>query len=501
MESLSCKLLKENNYQGYVNPSEEEKILQFGDGNFLRGFVDYFFDICCEKNSYNGKIAIVQPVSAGKHDLYEKQNGYYTLYTRGINSGVVVNDSRVITSVSRCLDFQDYSDEINRMAISDSLEYIVSNTTEAGIVFNKKCDFDDEVQTTFPSKLTKLLYKRYVAGKKGVIVLSCELIDKNGEVLLDYVIKHSEEWLLGEDFIKWLREENLFCSTLVDRIVPGAIKDPEERSKLEEKNGYADSLAVAAEVFYAWIIQGPDWLEKKLPFKKAGLAGIEVVPDIVPYKKRKVRILNGAHTGIVLGAYLAGFDIVRDCVSDPDIGKFMEKMLSKEIIPCIDMDEQNLNDFAASVKDRFLNPYIDHQLMSISINSVSKWRTRNLPSLIDYHNMHHRKVLPECLSAGLAFLLDFYGRHIKSFEGETLICSRPSGQTYGVRDDDYVLRVFYGCRDMDTVGFVNQVLGDENLWNCNLLEIPGLAEKTVENLDYIKEFGEMELFRKCVRQS
>lgn len=498
MKQLCYETLIDNNYKGYINQAKEEKILQIGDGNFLRGFVDYFFDVCCEKGVYDGRIAVVQPVSSGKHDVYSRQNGLYTLYSRGIDSGITVNNSRIISSISRCLDFVNHLDEIYRIAVSDSLEYIVSNTTEAGIVYDKSCSFNDAVPATFPAKLTKLLYKRYSAEKKGVIVLSCELIEKNGEALLDCVIRHSRDWLLGDDFINWLQNENLFCSTLVDRIVPGEIRDKNEAQKLEIENNYTDSLSVAAECFYSWIIEGPEWLEDQLPFKKAAL-DIRVVPDITPYKTRKVRILNGAHTGTVLGAYMAGFDIVRDCVSDSVISQFVEKMIKEEIVPYIDLDREELLNFADAVIERFLNPYIDHSLLSISINSISKWRTRILPSLKEFYYRHDGNVLPECLSASLAFLLDFYWMDILGKEGRKLLCRRPDGREYYVNDDEYVVNRFYNIRNIEITHMVSEILGDEMLWNCNLLEFKGLKEAVSENLSIIKNNGEMELFRKCMR--
>lgn len=218
------------------------------------------------------------------------------------------------------------------------LEYIVSNTTEAGIVYDPNSTFEQCPPHSFPAKLTKLLYERFRAGEKGVVILSCELIDNNGKELEKCVLRHIEDWKLGEAFRKWIETENMFCSTLVDRIVPGRIRDKEEAERLENENQYEDQLMDVGECFGVWIIEGPKELEERLPFKKAGL-NVHVVPDVTPYKKRKVRILNGAHTGFVLGAYLSGQNIVRDCMHNETIKGFMNKMLYDEIIPTLPLDK------------------------------------------------------------------------------------------------------------------------------------------------------------------
>ena len=387
MELLNYDVLEKSGYKGYVLKDAPIRVLQFGEGNFMRAFVDYFFDIANEKAGFNGKVALVQPIAMGLTDLVNKQEGLYTLYLRGSENGQKVDAKRVISACDCCLNPYDKAgyDKIMEIAESDDLDIIASNTTEAGIAYDPSCNFDDQPAASFPGKLTQVLYRRYKAGKKGIVVLSCELIDNNGKELLKCVNQYIDQWKLEDGFKNWVNNDNIFCSTLVDRIVPGRIRDPKEVEKLEAENGYHDELIDVGEIFGVWIIEGPEGLEDRLPFKKAGV-NVHVVPDVMPYKHRKVRILNGAHTGFVLGAYLSGQDIVRDCMQNATISGFMNKMLSDEVIPTLvdHLDENDLNQFAAAVKDRFNNPFVNHELMSISLNSTSKWKARNMPSFHQY---------------------------------------------------------------------------------------------------------------------
>ena len=372
MELLNYEVLKKSGYEGYVLESAPEKVMQFGEGNFLRAFVDYWFDVSNEKAGWNGKCVLVQPIPQGLTGLINDQEGLYTLYLRGRENGEKVDRKRVISSVSRCIN--PYEEEgfraMMELAGSDDLEYVVSNTTEAGIVYDPSCRMEDKPCSSFPGKLTQVLYTRYKAGKGGLVILSCELIDNNGKELLKCVNQYIDQWGLEDGFRKYVNEDCTFCSTLVDRIVPGRIKDEEEMARLEKENGYKDLLLDVGEVFGVWNIEGPQRLEEKLPFKAAGL-NCPVVPDVTPYKKRKVRILNGAHTGFVLGAYLGGFDIVRDCMADDTVRSYMNKMLYEEVIPTLPLDKEDLMQFAGAVQDRFNNPFVDHELMSISLNSIS----------------------------------------------------------------------------------------------------------------------------------
>ncbi|MBR6896796.1 MAG: tagaturonate reductase [Lachnospiraceae bacterium] len=486
MSKLNYEVLKNSGYDGYILKNAPVKVLQFGEGNFLRAFVDYFFDISNEKAGWNGKVALVQPIAQGLTDLINEQEGLYTLYLRGSENGQKVNRKRVISVVDKC--YNPYGDwaSVIEIAKSEDLEFIASNTTEAGIVYDAGSSMTQTPPDSFPAKLTVLLYERFRAGQKGVVVLSCELIDNNGKELEKIVKRHAEEWNLGDDFISWLEKENLFCSTLVDRIVPGRIRDPKEVAQLEKEHGYEDPLLDVGEVFGVWYIEGPEWLADKLPFKKAGV-NVHVVPEVAPYKKRKVRILNGAHTGFVLGAYLAGQDIVRDCMHNETIHGFMDKMLFDEIIPVLPLDKADCDAFAAAVTDRFNNPFVDHLLMSISLNSTSKWKARNMPSFLEYIDRFGK--LPQALTMSLAAYIAFYSNDIRRREEDGLICVRPAGNEYKVQDDAWVLDFYYERKDASAEQLVKDVLSNEKMWDRDLTKIDGLYETVLADLKLIREKG------------
>ena len=474
-------------------------MLQFGEGNFMRAFVDYFFDIANEKAGFNGKVALVQPISQGLTELVNKQEGLYTLYLRGSEKGEKVDAKRVISSCACCLNPYDKADFDKMMAIaeSDDLDIIASNTTEAGIAYDPSCNFDDQPASSFPGKLTQVLYRRYKAGKKGVVVLSCELIDNNGKELLKCVNQYIDQWKLEDGFKDYVNNDNIFCSTLVDRIVPGRIRDPKEVEKLEAENGYHDELIDVGEIFGVWIIEGPDGLEDRLPFKKAGV-NVHVVPDVMPYKHRKVRILNGAHTGFVLGAYLSGQDIVRDCMQNATIAGFMNKMLNEEVIPTLvdHLDENDLNQFAAAVKDRFNNPFVNHELMSISLNSTSKWKARNMPSFLQYIDKNGK--LPVCLTMSLAAYIAFYSNDIQELNDKGLICKRPKGNTYTVSDDRWALEFFYDHKGASEEELVKAVLGNEKMWDQDLNKIDGLTDAVTADLKKIHTDGAEAAYASCL---
>ena len=497
METLNYQVLEKSGYKGYVLKDAPEKVLQFGEGNFLRAFVDYWFDVSNEKVGWNGKCCLVQPIAPGLAKLINDQQGLYTLYLRGRQNGEKVDAKRVISSVSRCLnpyEKEDY-DAMMQVAVSDELEYIVSNTTEAGIVYDPACQQADCPPASFPAKLTQVLYARYNAKKPGVVVLSCELIDNNGKELLKCVNQYIDQWGLDDGFRKWVNEDCTFCSTLVDRIVPGRIRDAAEVARLEEENGYHDELIDVGEIFGVWNIEGPSWLEDKLPFKAAGL-NCPVVPDVTPYKKRKVRILNGAHTGFVLGAYLAGFDIVRDCMHDDVIRGFMNKMLLEEVVPILPLDQEDCKQFAAAVEDRFNNPFVNHELMSISLNSTSKWRARNMPSLLEY--VEKNRTLPTCLSMGLAAYIAFYSNDIQGLTDKGLVCKRAKGNEYTVSDDRWVLEFYNAHKDDDIPALVHAVMTNEQMWGQDLTAVPGFEQRTVENLTKIRTEGAKAAYAACL---
>ena len=498
MNTLSYSALRASGYQGYVLEDAPVRVLQFGEGNFLRAFVDYWFDLANERAGFNGKCMLVQPIKDGLSDIINRQEGLYTLYLRGTESGETVDKKRVISSVKGCLNpyVKSDFDQMMRVAELDTLEYVVSNTTEAGIVFDSSCKFDDAPASSFPGKLTQVLYTRYKAGKGGLAILSCELIDNNGKVLLDCVNKYIDLWGLDGGFRAYVNEECVFASTLVDRIVPGRVRDAEMLAKMEEDNGYHDDLIVVGEVFGVWNIEGDEALSEKLPFARAGVDNCTVVPDVTPYKKRKVRILNGAHTGTVLGAYLGGFDIVRDCMKNPLISGFMNKMLTEEILPLLPAECKNSREFAEAVKDRFNNPFIDHSLLSISLNSVSKWRARNMPSFLEYTEKNGK--LPVCLTMSLAALIAFYSSGLTSLDGEGLHATRQNGEEYVCKDDAWVLETFYALKDKKAEELVPAILSDERMWGADLNKIDGLTELILKYYKRISSAGALSALGSCI---
>ena len=497
MEQLCYETLEKAGYTGYLLKNAPERVLQFGEGNFLRAFADYWFDMANEKAGWNGKCVLVQPIAQGLTQLINRQEGLYTLYLRGRQNGEKVDAKRVISSVSRCLnpyEKQDY-DAMMDVAAGEALEYIVSNTTEAGIVYDPSCRLEDCPPASFPAKLTQVLLHRWRAGRPGVVVLSCELIDNNGKELLRCVNQYIKQWGLEEGFARWVNGDCTFCSTLVDRIVPGRIRDAAEAARLEDESGYRDALIDVGEVFGVWNIEGPEWLAEKLPFRAAGL-NCPVVPDVTPYKKRKVRILNGAHTGFVLGAYLAGYDIVRDCMQDDVILGFMNRMLHEEVIPTLPLDRQDLEAFAAAVQDRFNNPFINHELMSITLNSTSKWRARNMPSLLEYAQTAGK--LPPCLAMSFAAYIAFYSSDIQALTEQGLVCRRPKGNEYTVSDDRWLLEFYYSRRGVSDETLVHDVMTNEKMWGQDLTLVPGFEQAAAENLRRIRTEGARAAFAACL---
>ena len=323
------------------------------------------------------------------------------------------------------------------------------------------------------------------------------LIVNNGKELLKCINQYIDQWQLEDGFKKYVNEDCTFCGSLVDRIVPGRIRDEKEVAALEEKHGYADPLLDVGEVFGVWVIEGDEKLNDVLPFAKAGLKDkVFVTPDMSPYKKRKVRILNGAHTGFVLGAYLAGKNIVRECMEDDTIRGFMNKMLYDEVIPTLPLDKDDLKNFAAAVQDRFNNPFVNHELMSISLNSTSKWKARNMPSFLGY--IEEKGELPACLTMSLAAYIAFFSNDIQALTEQGLVCKRPAGNEYVVSDDRWVLE-FYEAHKADTEEeLVHAVLTNEKMWDQDMTKIAGLEQLVVDDLKKIHREGAMAAYASCL---
>lgn len=501
MQKLSYETLQNQNYNGYILKNAPEKVLQFGEGNFLRAFVDSFIDIMNEQSDFNGKVVVVQPrPKRTPHtiaDSLNAQNGLYTLYLRGFENGEKVNYKRIISCISRCLNAHSDFEDVQKCAENPDLRYIVSNTTEAGIVYDPSCQFTDTPASSFPGKLTQFLYHRFeLFGSetgKGFILLPCELIDNNGAALKECVLKYAVQWNLGNDFIQWLETENTFCSTLVDRIVTGY--PASEIPSLTEENQYEDEALTTGEVFGFWAIEGPEWLNKELPFKEANLP-VLITHDHKPYKKRKVRILNGAHTSMVLGAYLAGQNIVRGCMEDDIIRDYMNKAIYDEIIPTIDLPKEELENFAFSVTERFKNPFIDHSLLAIALNSTSKWKARVLPTLKDY--VTQTGALPKCLTASFALYTAFY-KNGQSLDEKGLHAVRFDGTTYLISDDKNVLEFFYAHKNDSNAELSKALSENSEFWGEDLSSLPGFVRTVTEILDQIDSYGSKYVMEQCLK--
>lgn len=495
MEKLCYATLEKQGYDGYLLKEAPERVLQFGEGNFLRAFVDYFIDVLNEKTGFNSKVVLCQPIAPGLADMINEQEGLYTLFLRGFENGKKVNEKRVISCVSRCLNpYKDY-EAVLACADNPELRFIACNTTEAGIAYDPSCQFTDVPADSYPGKLTQFLYRRFEKfGKeagKGFVILSCELIDNNGKELEKCVLKYAEQWKLGEEFINWIKAENIFCSTLVDRIVTGYPRN--EAAAICEELGYQDNIINTSEIFGFWVIEGPEHLKKELPFEEAGLP-VLICNDHKPYKQRKVRILNGAHTSFVLGAYLAGQDIVRNCMDDEVICGFMNKTIYDEIIPTLTLPKEELMSFAASVTERFKNPFIDHALLAISLNSTSKWKARVMPSFKGY--IDKTGTLPKCITASFAFYIAFY--HGKNLTDDGLVATRPAGNEYTVKDDKPILQFFYDHKDDDAQTLAHAVCSNVDFWDEDLSKIPGFEEAVAGYLKAIEEKGAYEVMKDCL---
>ncbi len=378
----------------------KERIIQFGEGNFLRGFVDWFIHEMNVSGIFDGKAVIVQPIELGRGDIVNEQNGKYNLYLRGIKDGQAVSTRTEITSVTRCVNPYTDFDGYMKLAESPDFRFIISNTTEAGIEFDPACRFTDTPAKSFPGKLTQLLYKRFSLGLDGFIILSCELIDKNGDELLRCVLAYADAWGLGDEFIRWVTEQNKFTNTLVDRIITGYPKD--EAEKLCAEIGYEDKLLDTGEIFHLWVIEGD--YEDELPLKKAGF-NVIWTDDVTPFKKMKVRVLNGAHTSTVFPALLAGIETVGECLNDELFSSYLKHNIDTYILHVLGNSRECV-EFAEAVIERFKNPYIRHLWKSISLNSVSKFSVRVLPTVLEYIELYGNA--PKALVFSLSALIRYY---------------------------------------------------------------------------------------------
>ncbi|MFX0569499.1 tagaturonate reductase [Bacillus pumilus] len=457
----------------YPVPEYPETILQIGEGNFMRGFMNWHIQKLNDCTDFKGR-AVVVPPRKGSVAALNEQDGLYTLCIQGYHDQQEMNERMVIQSISRGIStYTDY-DVFLQVAENPDLRFVFSNTTEAGLMFRKADRLEDRPQASFPGKLTAFLYHRFKAfagdEQKGLIILPCELVEHNGDRLKEYVIDMATKWDLPLAFITWIKEANTFCNTLVDRIVPGFSKEAAEIVQKEE--GYIDELLVTAEYYHLFVIEAPVFVQKELPFQEAGL-NVLFVEDIAPYRMSKVRILNGAHTAMVPIAYSCGVETVKEAVDDEDVCTFIRRMLEEEVLPGLELSRDELLLYTQSVWDRFCNPFVRHQLLDIALNGVSKFRTRILPSLLDY--VEQKKQLPMKLVFSLSSLIYFYRAHAEK-----------------IKDDETVLvfmkEAFEG-ENQSNEAIVAKILSCESLWGKNLTDINDLVHAVADQLTLIQEQG------------
>ncbi len=420
----------------------KERVIQFGEGGFLRGFTDWMLQIANEKAGFDGKVVVVQPIENGMCNMLEAQGCVYTHLCRGAE-GV---DIKKINVISRCIKPYEDFNAYMALAKNPDFRFIISNTTEAGIVFSDTDKISDKPAKTFPGKLTQLLKARFDKGLDGFVFLPCELIDKNGTNLKKCVLQYAELWDLGEEFKTWIENDNIFCNTLVDRINTGYPRE----EKIDV--GFDDKMINTSEYFHLWVIEGYKSLFDELPFDKCGL-NVIVTDNLEMYRTRKVRILNGAHTSLVPYALLSGFDTVKSCIDDEKMLAHIKKCVYEEIIPTLDLPREELVEYADNVITRFSNPYIRHMLISIALNSVSKFKVRVLPSILEYIKRYNK--MPGTLLFSFAKLIDFY-------------------RTDMVNDDADVAAFMKDA----TVG---EILANEKLWGENLSFLEKEVAKYVDN--------------------
>lgn len=464
------------------------RVLQFGGGNFLRAFCDWMFDVLNKTTGFNGSIVVVKPTEKGDYTELRVQDGLFHVALDGVRNGTLVSEVTLVESVSDVIQPYTEWDKYLQLAEYPELRFVVSNTTEAGIKFSENDKQTDFPPHEFPAKLTLWLYHRFNffngAADKGCILLPCELIENNGHVLKETIIKYAENWNLETAFISWINTHNYFCSTLVDRIVSGF---PEERKvAIEKQIGFKDELLVAGEYYHSWVIKAPEIVEKELPFAKTNL-NVQFVADLAAYREMKVRILNGAHTSLVPVGYLAGLRTVKESMDDDIIRNHIVQLLSKEVKPTLlNFQEKEIDSFVNAVLDRFKNPTLKHFLIAISLNSTSKFQARLLPAFKEYAYVN--KKFPKRMAFSLACLIRFYKGE---FNNENIL----------LNDDVKVLEFFKtqwlnvdnGNQSIETL--VINVLSNKAVVGEDLSTYSGLVAFVSDSIKNIDKIGVKECLR------
>ena len=478
--------MKPLNRNNVANKRYPERIIQFGEGNFLRAFVDWIVWNMNEKADFNSSVVVVQPIERGMVDMLNAQDGLYHLNLQGIDKGKEVDSIQLIDVISRGLNPYTQFDEYMKLAENPDIRFVISNTTEAGIAFDPTCKLDDKPAKSYPGKLTQLLYHRFKtfngAADKGLIIFPCELIFLNGKELKKCIKQYIELWNLGDEFRTWFETAcGVYC-TLVDRIVPGYPKDT--INEILEKIGVEDKLVVKGEIFHLWVIEAPESVAKEFPADKAGL-NVLFVPSEKPYHERKVTLLNGPHTVLSPVGYLSGLNTVKECVEDPVIGKFVHKVMFDELLETLDLPKPELEKFANDVLERFRNPFVKHFVTSIMLNSFPKFKTRDLPGLKIY--LERKGTLPRGLVLGLAGIVTYYKGGKRGNDEIT------------PNDDQAIidlLKQLWATGDPCKVA--EGVLGAEFIWGEDLNKIPGLTAQLCADLKLIQAEGMVEAVKQIV---
>ena len=464
-----------------------DKVIQFGEGNFLRAFVDWIIWKMDKSAGFNGGVVVVQPIERGMVDALNEQDGLYHLNLQGIDKGQAVDSIDLVDVINRGINpYRDFGSYLS-LAEDPGIRFVISNTTEAGITFDPSCKLDDRPASSYPGKLTQLLYHRFKYFKgdrsKGFIIFPCELIFLNGKELKKCILQYIDLWGLEPEFRTWFEEAcGVYC-TLVDRIVPGYPKD--NIDSILERIGYDDRLVDKAEIFHLWVIEAPDSVAEEFPAGKAGL-NVLFVPSEAPYHARKVTLLNGPHTVLSPVGYLSGLDTVKECVEDPLIGKFVHKVMFEELLETLDLPRHELEKFAGDVLERFVNPYVKHFVTSIMLNSFSKYKTRDLPGLKTY--LQRKGSLPEGLVLGLAGIITYY-RGGRRGDAEIVPADDPA-----ILD---LLKSLWATGDISKVA--EGVLGAGWIWGEDLNLIPGLTSILTAYLMTVRYKGMREAVASVVK--
>jgi tagaturonate reductase len=464
-----------------------ERVIQFGEGNFLRCFVDWIVWNMNDKADFDGSVVVVQPIEKGMIDMLDKQDDLYHVNLQGLDKGKPVNSLQLIDVINRTINPYTQNDDFMKLAEIPTMRFVISNTTEAGIAYDPTCKLTDKPASSYPAKLTQLLYHRFKTfggdKSKGWFIFPCELIFLNGHKLKEVIYQYIDLWNLGDAFKTWFTESCGVYATLVDRIVPGFPR--KEIDSIKAKLDYNDNMVVQGEFFHLWVIEAPKSVEKEFPADKAGLH-VLFVPSEKPYHARKVTLLNGPHTVLSPVAFLSGINIVRDACQHPIVGKFIHQVMYDELMETLDLPKEELMKFADDVMQRFNNPFVDHQVTSIMLNSFPKYQTRDLPGLKTY--LQRKGVLPQGLVLGLAAIITYYKGGQRADGTDIVPNDAPEIME--------LLKQLWATGDMKKIA--DGVLGDTKIWGEDLRKIDGLTERVIFYLNEIEKKGMLDVVKEVI---